>query len=102
MDHQLENQVQLVLERVLSNENGDRLEVFSKSIGMADSNTVEFLAILEAFKIFVSSRWKRKYGLILESDSLNAARWFNNFELLLWRLKILCPFIETLKSEFCN
>ncbi|XVF09149.1 hypothetical protein REPUB_Repub07fG0066600 [Reevesia pubescens] len=50
----------------------------TKSIGVADSNLAEFLAIWKAFLIFSFSNWKNIYGLIVESDSFNAVLWFNN------------------------
>ncbi|XVF04059.1 hypothetical protein REPUB_Repub05bG0048400 [Reevesia pubescens] len=46
-----------------------------------------FFAINEAFLIFANSKWCSNAGLIIESDSLNAVRWFNNKELIPWRLK---------------
>ncbi|XVF37032.1 hypothetical protein REPUB_Repub19eG0110700 [Reevesia pubescens] len=86
------------IEGVLRNCGGERLLIFSKSIGLADSNLAEFLAIKEALAIFVSSKWSRSFGLIIESDSLNVVIWFNDSKLLPWRLRKLCSSIDSLKS----
>ncbi|XVF30720.1 hypothetical protein REPUB_Repub16aG0082800 [Reevesia pubescens] len=38
------------------------------------------------------------FDLIIESDSLNAVNWFNNHDLIPWRLKKFCPTIDSFKS----
>ncbi|OMO53991.1 reverse transcriptase [Corchorus capsularis] len=57
---------------ILRDEAGNSLVVFSKSIGVADSNYAEFVAIREAFIIFSASKWCDSHFLIVESDSENA------------------------------
>ncbi|OMO63114.1 hypothetical protein COLO4_32709 [Corchorus olitorius] len=57
---------------VLRDEEGNTLVVFSKSIGVADSNFAEVMAIREAFIIFSVSKWCDSIMLIVESDSENA------------------------------
>ncbi|XVF21119.1 hypothetical protein REPUB_Repub12eG0063000 [Reevesia pubescens] len=83
---------------LLRNEFGERLLVFSKSVGVTDSNKTEFLAIIEAFSIFSISKWAGSFGLIVESDSSNAVKWFNGHETIPWKLKKLCPLIDSLKN----
>ncbi|XVF30355.1 hypothetical protein REPUB_Repub16aG0050100 [Reevesia pubescens] len=61
---------------VLRNNLGERLLVFSKPIGYVDSNMVEFLAMLEAFSIFVESKWVSSYGSTVQPLSSAAAAWF--------------------------
>ncbi|XVF24045.1 hypothetical protein REPUB_Repub13aG0092800 [Reevesia pubescens] len=76
---------------VLRISKGERLLIFSKSIGLADSIFAEVLAIIEAFSIFVSSKWINSYGLVIESDSYNVVKWFNNHHFFPWRLERFCP-----------
>ena len=45
--------------------------IFSKSIGVADSNVAELLAVQEVLKLFVASRWASTHRLTIESDSSN-------------------------------
>ncbi|XVF18913.1 hypothetical protein REPUB_Repub11eG0064600 [Reevesia pubescens] len=71
--------------------------VFSKSIEIADSNSAEYFAIKEAFTIFSASKWMSSHGLIVESDSINAVKWFNCHDLIPWKLKKFYPAIESLK-----
>ena len=54
---------------VLRNCKGEVLIMFSKPVGVCDSNEAEVLAILEGLQLFSS-----RYGgpLIMESDSSNA------------------------------
>ena len=57
---------------VLRNDKGEVLLMFSKSVGIRDSNEAESLAILEALRIFSTSF----HGpLLVESDSTNAVGW---------------------------
>lgn len=62
---------------VLRNHKGDVLYMFSKHVGIKDSNAAEVLAILEALCIYLS------YYLFLlwrlESDSANAISWMKSF-----------------------
>ena len=54
---------------VLRNHKGEIIYMFSKHVGIKDSNEAEVLAILEALLIYRSSYHQ---SLILESDSPNA------------------------------
>lgn len=54
---------------VLRNSCGLVLAMFSKHVGIMESNEVEVLAILEALRFFSSSFIGK---LVVESDSLNA------------------------------
>lgn len=54
---------------MLCNNEGDVLMMFSKSIGIKDSNEAEVLHILEAFCMFVCVHNSK---LIVESDSSDA------------------------------
>ncbi|XVF38399.1 hypothetical protein REPUB_Repub20aG0098300 [Reevesia pubescens] len=84
---------------VIHNSLGERLLIFSKPIGKADSIFAEFMAIFEAFKIFVSSKWVSSFVLVIESDCSNAVKWFNNNHLFPWRLKRFCPLIDSFKNS---
>ena len=53
------------------------LFMFSKNVGIKESNEAEVLAILEALRIFSSTF---KESLIVESDSSNAIRWVSKVE----------------------
>ncbi|XVE94323.1 hypothetical protein REPUB_Repub01dG0271300 [Reevesia pubescens] len=63
---------------MLRNEDSVVMIVFSKSVGIADSNEAEFLAIKKAFLIFVASKWVTSYNLIIESDNVNAVKWISS------------------------
>ena len=52
--------------------------VFSKPVGVADSNVAKLLAIREAIHIFISSYWVHSHSLIIESDSSNVVKWIHN------------------------
>ncbi|EOY00968.1 Uncharacterized protein TCM_010873 [Theobroma cacao] len=43
--------------------------IFSKHISEADSNLAEYRAVREAFAIFVASKWKEDYSLLIENNS---------------------------------
>ena len=73
--------------------------VFSKPIGMANSNVAELLAVREAMCIFVSSKWINSHRLIIESDSSNVVRWILNPNSIPWKLKIFNSHIEALKLQ---
>ncbi|XVF04122.1 hypothetical protein REPUB_Repub05bG0054800 [Reevesia pubescens] len=83
---------------VLCDEFGVRLLVFSKAIRISDSNEAEFIAINEAFSMFVSSPWSKVYGLIVDSDSQVAVKWFNCHDSMPWKLRKFCSFIDSLKG----
>ena len=42
---------------------------------MADSNVAELLAVQEALKLFVATRWASTHRLIVESDFSNVINW---------------------------
>ncbi|XVF28552.1 hypothetical protein REPUB_Repub15cG0039600 [Reevesia pubescens] len=83
---------------VLHDEIGVRLLVFSKAIGIEDSNEVEFITIKEAFSVFVSLPWSKVYGLIVDSDSQVTVKWFNCHDSMPWKLKNFFPLIDSLKG----
>lgn len=58
--------------------------MFSKRVGVCDSNDAEVLAILEALKLFSGN-----YGgaLILASDSSNAITWVSNRKAIPWKFQ---------------
>ncbi|XVF07228.1 hypothetical protein REPUB_Repub06bG0120600 [Reevesia pubescens] len=56
------------------------------------------MAIKEALTIFVAFKWLSSFGVILESDNLNAVNWFNDEAMCPWRLKKFCPTIGFLKD----
>ena len=71
--------------------------IFSKSIGVADSNVAELLAIREAMGIFVLSKWFHSHKLIIENNSSNVVRWMLNPNSTPWKLKIFMSHIEAMK-----
>ena len=84
---------------VLRDENGSTRLVFSKSIGLADSNMVELLAIKEAFLIFSASDWVNEKELLIETDSRNAAKWVNDPASVPWRFRQTIFQIEGYKKK---
>ena len=58
--------------------------MFSKSVGVRDSNEVEVLAILEALRIFSRSFMG---SLIVESDSSNAFSWVTSSAVNPWKIQ---------------
>ncbi|KAL4308510.1 hypothetical protein GQ457_01G028730 [Hibiscus cannabinus] len=66
------------IDGILRDYNGDILSRFSKFIGCLDPTGAELAAIMEAIKVFKSSRWVKLYKLIIESDSLLSVRWIEN------------------------
>ena len=58
--------------------------MFSKNVGIKESNEAKVLAILEALRIF---SFTLKENLIVESDSSNAIRWASKAERGPWRLQ---------------
>ena len=73
--------------------------VFSKSIGVADSNIVELLAVHEALKVFAASRWSSSNRLIIESDSSNVVSWLLNPSRSPWRMKRILAQMEYFKQQ---
>ncbi|XVF78436.1 hypothetical protein PTKIN_Ptkin14bG0132900 [Pterospermum kingtungense] len=81
---------------VLRNHFGDELIRFSKSVGVAESNEAEYLAIREALILFLSSRWFDNHSLTIESDSSVAVSWLNNPNSTPWRLRNFTNHIQNL------
>ncbi|XP_017974604.1 PREDICTED: 14.7 kDa ribonuclease H-like protein [Theobroma cacao] len=84
---------------ILTNHKGDVRVIFSKSIGVADSNLAELLAIKEAFIIFTSSRWRNDQKLVIECDSSNAVKWINQSHTAPWRMRKWLIQIERMKEK---
>ena len=61
---------------VIRNHKGEVKYIFSKHVGIKDSNEAKVLAILEAPRIYRSSY---NQALIVESDSANAITWMKAF-----------------------
>lgn len=62
---------------VLRNHKGEVLYIFSKNVGIKDTNEAGILAILEALYNFTFSFQSH---LIVESNSSNAIFWVNSFK----------------------
>ena len=71
---------------VLRNSKGEVLFMFSKRVGVCDSNEAEVLASLEALRCF--SRCFQG-DLIVESDSSNAIAWVSNRKHFPWKFQFL-------------
>ena len=76
--------------------------VFSKSIGVADSNLAELLAVREALKVFTSTRWASTHRLIIESDSTNVVKWMLNPSGVPWSMKRHMAHIELYKLQLLS
>ncbi|OMO83173.1 hypothetical protein COLO4_22651 [Corchorus olitorius] len=87
---------------ILRDDSGNTKLVFSKFIGIADSNMAELLAIKEAFLIFVASEWSTNTELIIESDSLNATKWVNEPNSVPWIHRQILFQIKGLKKKIKN
>ncbi|XVF77486.1 hypothetical protein PTKIN_Ptkin14bG0048100 [Pterospermum kingtungense] len=72
---------------LLRDNNSKILLKFSKSVGIADSNLAELMAIKEAFELFIGSRWANDFRLAIESDSANVVKWINNPHAIPWRFR---------------
>ena len=72
--------------------------VFSRAIGVADSNVAELLAVREALRIFAASKWVSSHKLIIESDSSNAIKWVRHPQDAPWAMKNYISHIETKRS----
>ena len=69
--------------------------MFSKHVGIKDSNEAEVLAILEAFRIYHTSC---HHYLIVESDSANAISWVKSLTGP-WKMQFLFNKISHLISD---
>ena len=59
--------------------------MFSKGIGIGDSNLAELVAILEALRMLSSAQWLFGSGVVIESDSMVAVSWANGTDIVVWR-----------------
>ncbi|XWS10417.1 hypothetical protein CRYUN_Cryun39dG0075400 [Craigia yunnanensis] len=73
--------------------------VFSKSVGMEDSNMAELLAVRKAMCLFISSCWAPSHKLIIESDSSNVVNWIHNPQSVPWLMKRIISHIVVLKVQ---
>ena len=71
---------------VLRNNKGEVIFLFTRNVGMKESNEAEVLAILQALQIFSSSFQGR---LIVESDSSNAISWVTSQSVRSWQFHFL-------------
>ena len=69
--------------------------VFSKSIGVVDSNVAKLLVVREALKLFVVS----SHRLVIESDSNNVMNWMLNPFGAPWSTKGHMAHIENFKQQ---
>eukprot|EP00268_Persea_americana_P021089 TRINITY_DN21101_c0_g1_i1.p1 TRINITY_DN21101_c0_g1~~TRINITY_DN21101_c0_g1_i1.p1 ORF type:complete len:199 (+),score=31.91 TRINITY_DN21101_c0_g1_i1:157-753(+) len=81
---------------VLCDDKGVILCLFSKSVGVRDSNEAEVLAILEALRILSSSF---QGCLIVESDSSNGISWVARSMVKPWKFQIFLNGIKGLASS---
>ncbi|XVE86926.1 hypothetical protein DITRI_Ditri18aG0074600 [Diplodiscus trichospermus] len=84
---------------VLRNHESRVLMVFSKSIGLVNSNMVEILAVKEALSLFLSLQWSQSSSLIIESDSLNVVKWLRDPASAPWKLRNIVSQVENLKKK---
>ena len=80
---------------VLRNHKGEVLYMFSKHVGIKDSNEMEVLTILEAPCIYHSFY---HHNLIMESDSINAISWVKSLRGP-WKMHFLFNEIGLFVSE---
>ena len=87
---------------VLRDCNASVKAIFSKHIGEVDSNMAELLAVREALRLFVTTRWAYSHKLIIESDSNNVVKWMNNPSETPWRMKRHLAHIESYKQQLLS
>ncbi|XVF57148.1 hypothetical protein PTKIN_Ptkin06aG0180700 [Pterospermum kingtungense] len=51
------------------------ISMFSKLVGIIDSNLAELLAVKEAIGIFSASQWVSSHCMVIESDLANVVKW---------------------------
>ena len=76
--------------------------IFSKSIGVADSNMNELLAVREALKMFTTSRWAISHRLVIESDSSNVVNWMRDPSGAPWAMKRFMAQMEYFKQQLLS
>ena len=87
---------------VLRDCNASVKAVFSKSIGVVDSNLAELLAVREALQLFVTSHWASSHKLIIESDSSNVVKWMSNPSDAPWRMKKYIGRMDICKQQLLS
>lgn len=75
---------------------GEVVLMFSKKVGVKESNENEVMAILEALQLFSHSF---QTLLIVENDSANAVKWASNIISRPWRFQFLFNKIKELSSH---
>ena len=84
--------------------------VFSKAIGLADSNVAELLAVREALSLFVGTKWATSHRFVgtkwatshrltIECDSSNVVKWVLNPMSSPWKVRKVMAHIEVLKAQ---
>ena len=81
---------------MLHNYKGEVLIMFSKHIGVCDSNIAEVLAILKALRLFPRDCSE---ALIVESDFSNAVAWVSNRKTFPWKFQFHFNEIKELSSS---
>ncbi|EOX96525.1 Uncharacterized protein TCM_005759 [Theobroma cacao] len=84
---------------ILKDWSGDVMALFSKSMGMIDSNLEELLAVKEAAVIFAASTWRSSVKLMIECDSSNVVKWVRNPSVVPWRLRKEIIFIHNMLTR---
>ncbi|XVE80003.1 hypothetical protein DITRI_Ditri14bG0103700 [Diplodiscus trichospermus] len=76
VERQLQTQPDFTTQHgILRDSSANVLMVFSKSIGVTDSNLAELLAVREVFILFTSSERVQSHNLVVESDSKDVKEW---------------------------
>ncbi|KAK9275759.1 hypothetical protein L1049_023028 [Liquidambar formosana] len=83
---------------VLRDDGGCFKCIFLESIGVVDSNVVEFMAIRKALRVFVDSESAGSSKLIVKSDSMVAVAWVLGKESIPWKLRFVYNEIKFLLS----
>lgn len=87
---------------VLKDDKGSMLLIFSKVVGVMDSNAAELMALWEGFQIIVASDWARSHNIIFESNSHNAIIWVLNPHQVSWRMRSTIMKTEGLKLKIVS
>ncbi|EOX93244.1 Uncharacterized protein TCM_002089 [Theobroma cacao] len=85
--------------RALRNCNDNVRILFSKSLGISDSNLSKIKVIKEAFALFAASPWSLSHSLIIESDSTKAIKWCNIPDSVTWHLRGILNHINCFKKK---
>ncbi|XVE56796.1 hypothetical protein DITRI_Ditri04bG0039600 [Diplodiscus trichospermus] len=84
---------------VLRDHQGNVIIRFSRSVGVADSNLLELMAVKEAFILFLSCSRLHSYILNIESDSRHVVCWVLKPHTTPWRVRHINSHIENLKQQ---